>query len=143
MLLTESKKLSFSGHESFQCRGLWLKKGFDFIEAGNSFSSEDAVMKLGVGKNMVNAIRYWMRAFGLTEEGDEPTELARKLLSDTDGWDPYLEDHTSLWLLHHQLAITQRASTYHLIFNGLRRDKIEFNRSHFVSYVNRQATLRG
>ncbi|MEZ0485719.1 DUF4007 family protein [Fibrella aquatica] len=37
-------KLSFSGHDSFQCRALWLKKGFDFIDAGNSFTGKDAIM---------------------------------------------------------------------------------------------------
>ncbi len=132
-------RLSFSGHDSFQCRGLWLKKGFDFLEAGNSFTSEDAVMKLGVGKNMVNAIRYWMRAFGLTKDGDQTTDLAKKLLADETGWDPYLEDKASLWLLHYELIRYQRASTYHLIFNGLRRDKIEFTKTHFFTYATRQA----
>ena len=136
-------KLSFSGHDSFQCRGLWLKKGFDFLEAGNSFNSEEAVMKLGVGKNMVNAIRYWMRVFGLTKDGDRLTDFARKLLNDKDGWDPYLEDKASLWLLHYELICYQRASTYHLIFNGLRRDKIEFTKTHFFTYATRQAASQG
>ena len=143
LFYTPQPKLSFSGHESFQCRGLWLKKGFDFIAAGNSFTSEDAVMKLGVGKNMVNAIRYWMRAFGLTKENDQLTTLAKRLLNDKDGWDPYLEDEASLWLLHYQLVTVERASTYPLILNGLRRDKIEFTKTHFVNYANRQATTRG
>ena len=110
---------------------------------GNSFNSEDAVMKLGVGKNMVNAIRYWMRAFGLTKDGDRLTDLARKLLNDKDGWDPYLEDKASLWLLHYELIRFQRASTYHLIFNGLRRDKIEFTKTHFATYTARQAASQG
>ena len=57
-------KFTFSGHDSFQCRHLWLKKGFDFVKSGKSFSDEDAVVILGVGKNMVNSIRFWMKAFG-------------------------------------------------------------------------------
>jgi hypothetical protein len=56
-------KLTFSGHESFQCRYLWLKKGYDFVKKGGSFNKEDAVVELGVGKNIVGAIRYWMGAF--------------------------------------------------------------------------------
>ena len=143
MLAFEPKKLSFSGHESFQCRSLWLKKGYDFVTTGNSFVSEEAVVELGVGKNMVNAIRYWMKAFGLTTETDKPTQLAQKLLNDVDGWDPYLEDLGTLWLLHYQLATTARASAYGLIFNGLRRDKIEFTKSHFLNYAKRQAEIRG
>lgn len=141
MLVFDQKKLSFSGHESFQCRSLWLKKGYDFVKAGHSFNNEDAVVELGVGKNMVNAIRYWLRAFGLAYENDAPTPLAHRLLNDVDGWDPYLEDEGSLWLLHYQLVTVGRASTYSLIFNGLRRDRIEFTRSHFVTYAKRQAEI--
>lgn len=57
-------KYTFSGHETFQCRHLWLKKGYDFVKANRSFNDEDAVLILGVGKNMVNSIRFWMKAFG-------------------------------------------------------------------------------
>ncbi len=142
MLTLDPKKLSFSGHESFQCRNLWLKKGYDFAKANHSFTDEDAVVELGVGKNMVNAIRFWMKAFGLTKpDSDEPNDLADKLFNDETGWDPYLEDEASLWLLHYQLLVTDRASTYNLIFNGLRRDRVEFTRDHFVNYVKRQAEI--
>jgi hypothetical protein len=142
MIALEPRKLSFSGHESFQCRSLWLKKGYDFASAGYSFNDESAVVELGVGKNMVNAIRYWMRAFGLTKpDSDEPNELAHKLFNDADGWDCYLEDLGTLWLLHYQLVTTGKASTYNLIFNGLRRDKIEFSKSHFANYAKRQAEI--
>ncbi len=113
------------------------------MKAGHSFNNEDAVVELGVGKNMVNAIRYWMKAFGLTYENDKPTPLAERLLNDLDGWDPYLEDEATMWLLHYQLVTTSRASTYGLIFNGLRRDKIEFTRTHFLNYAKRQAEIRG
>jgi hypothetical protein len=141
IIIPAPKKLSFSGHESFQCRSLWLKKGYDFIKAGYSFTNESAVVELGVGKNMVNAIRHWMKAFGLTKpDSDEPNELANNLFKD-DGWDPYLEDLGTLWLLHYLLITTGKASTYNLIFNGLRRDKIEFTKSHFVNYARRQAEM--
>lgn len=56
-------KYTFSGHESFPCKSLWLKKGFDFCQQGGSFSSPQAVVSLGVGKNMVTSINYWMKAF--------------------------------------------------------------------------------
>jgi len=43
----------FSGHETFVVRSFWPKKGYDFIASGGKFSDDDAVVKLGVGKNMV------------------------------------------------------------------------------------------
>lgn len=48
MLTLEPRKLSFSGHESFQCRSLWLKKGYDFANAGYSFNDESAVVEFDV-----------------------------------------------------------------------------------------------
>ena len=53
-------KYVFSGHESFSCKQLWLKKGYDFLVNGNNFNAPDSVVKLGVGKNMVSSIRYWL-----------------------------------------------------------------------------------
>ena len=72
-------KYVFSGHESFTCKTLWLKKGYDFITNQHNFNAPDAVVKLGVGKNMVASIRYWMHAFGMTDN-DELTDIAHYLL---------------------------------------------------------------
>ena len=47
----------FSGHESFPCKSMWLKKGYDYLVDRNRFTDPDAVVKLGVGKNMVQSIR--------------------------------------------------------------------------------------
>ena len=131
-------KYTFSGHESFQCRHLWLKKGYDFVKNGKSFSDEDAVVELGVGKNMVSSIRFWMKAFNILSPDDELTNIAHKLLDD-NGWDPYLEDEASLWLLHYQLVKKGFASTYSIVFNELRREKIEFTKHNFISLVKRKA----
>lgn len=131
-------KYSFSGHDSFQCRQQWLKKGYDHKLANRSFHEEDAVVYLGVGKNMVSAIRYWMRAFDLLDNNDNLTELAHRIFAD-DGWDPYLEDEASLWLLHYHLIKKSTASSYNLIFNELRRERIEFSRSNFIAFVKRKA----
>ena len=54
-------RYSFSGHESFHCKSLWLKKGYDFICNQKHFTDTDSVVELGVGKNMVSAIRYWLK----------------------------------------------------------------------------------
>ncbi len=132
--MIDVKKPMFSGHESFQCRHLWLKKGYDFVQQGRSFSSEDAVLDLGVGKNMVGAIRYWLRAFDLLEEKNQPTLFAQLLLDD-EGYDPYIEDDATLWLLHYHLVKKGFATTYFLIFNELRKERIEFTEEHFVKFV--------
>ncbi len=127
-------KPTFSGHDTFACRSLWLKKGYEFVKNNGSFNSPDAVVALGVGKNMVSSIRYWMRAFDMLDNEDNLTELAKNLLDD-NGWDPYLEDEGSLWLLHYHLVKKAHATIYYLIFNELRRQKIEFSKENFVKFV--------
>lgn len=129
----------FSGHETFQCRHLWLKKGYDYIKAGKSFASADAVVDLGVGKNMVTSIRYWMRSFDLLEDNDsKPNEFADYLLGEK-GKDPYLEDDASLWLLHHRLVRKGYATSYSLIFNELRKERIEFSKGSFAKFMQLKA----
>ena len=91
----------FSGHETFHCRHFWLKKGFDFIEQGLEFNDPQAVVNLGVGKNMVSSIQHWLNAFSLIENNDL-SEFSMRVF-DNDGYDPYLENNGSLWLLHYYL----------------------------------------
>lgn len=134
---TYTIKYTFSGHDSFQCRQLWLKKGYDFVKEEQSFNSEDAVVKLGVGKNMVSAIRYWMKAFNIIDSKDNPTEFGTKLFDEETGYDPYLEDEASLWLLHYQLVKTGLASIYSIIFNEFRKEKLFFTKETFLNYLKR------
>ncbi|MBG8553455.1 DUF4007 family protein [Hymenobacter sp. BT594] len=50
---------SFAGHQTFAMRSAWLKKGVDaLLQDPAIFSAEGALVELGVGKNMVSAIRH-------------------------------------------------------------------------------------
>ncbi len=122
-----SLQMHFSGHETFAFRYGWLKKGADAVSADPLiFTHEDALVRLGVGKNMVRSIRYWCLAMGLVEEDDTvPNNRGRALrltpigtaLLGSGGWDPYLEDPASLFLLHwHLIRSAVPATTWHLGF---------------------------
>ncbi len=139
MVLENSKitKYTFSGHDSFQCRQLWLKKGYDFVQAGRNFNEEDAVVQLGVGKNMVSSIRFWLKAFNIIDSKDIPTEFGKRLFHNENGYDPFLEDEASIWLLHYQLVKNGFASIYSIIFNEFRKEKLFFDKEIFVNYVRR------
>jgi len=110
----EIQKGGVSRHETFAPRYGWLKKGYEAASIdGDIFNAQDAIERLGVGKNMVRSIRSWSLAFHLLEHHDlkrkgqgslKPSDLGNKLLNN-DGWDPYLEDLASLWLLHWQLFL--------------------------------------
>ena len=120
--MASAVQYQFSGHETFPFRYPWLKKGFDAVADDPSvFTRDDATTTLGVGKNMVRSIRHWCLAGGILEEngklGLRPTAFGRLLLAD-DGLDPYLEDPSTLWLLHWQIATNRtRATTWFWVFS--------------------------
>ena len=61
-------RVSFGRHESFPLRFGWITKGLDALATDtNVFAGEDATVTLGVGKNMVAAMRYWLLATGMVE----------------------------------------------------------------------------
>ena len=130
-------QLTFSGHETFHCRHLWLRKGYDFLRSGRRFSEDSAVVELGVGKNMVTAIKYWLRAFAIVDHEDEIQDLADYLFSE-EGRDPYLEKNGSLWLLHYHLVTRAKASIYSLVFNEFRKERLEFTKEHLTWFLKRK-----
>ena len=86
-MIRNISKPIFSGHESFACKSHWLKRGYDFVNAGNNFNDDEAVVHLGVGKNMVASIRFWLKAFGLLQE-DGLAPIAGYIFDDASGKDP-------------------------------------------------------
>lgn len=130
-------RYSFSGHESFYCKSLWLKKGYDFLAEGHSFLEDNAVVRLGVGKNMVSSIRFWLKAFGLTDN-DQLTPLAELIFDAERGYDSFMEDTGTLWLLHYNLVHTKVASLYNLLFTDYQREKKEFDKVSLDAYIQRK-----
>ena len=134
MSINNNKKYAFSGHESFPCKSLWLKKGYDFVVGGNDFNSPEAVIGLGVGKNMVASIRFWLKAFGIVDN-DELTWLGNYLFDDKNGTDKYLEDIATLWLLHFNLVFSEEATLYNMFFCGVQKERTHFEREQLLTYV--------
>lgn len=97
--------MRFSGHETFACRYAWIPKALHAVtDNPDLFSDEDAAMvELGVGKNMVRSIRFWIEAAGMAKpserKGIAPTVLGTKIFL-RHGHDRFLEDITTLWLIH-------------------------------------------
>ncbi|USE35844.1 DUF4007 family protein [Endozoicomonas sp. SCSIO W0465] len=136
----------FSGHETFPLRYGWLYKAVSSVRekydgkplkpvtSGSSEDKEKAVVRMGVGKNMVSSIAYWAIASKMIDETnrkkDTLTEVAADLFGEEEGdsgWDPYMERVGTVWLLHWLLN-----RDYHTVtsyrwffnrFNGQRFDK--------------------
>ena len=122
-------KYTFGRHGSFQLRYGWLTKGFLAFKANHEvFSSNEATVTLGVGKNMVNSIFYWLKATGIINHKNI-TDFGEKLLGE---FDPYLEDDATLWLLHLKLSQNVELSTsiYWL-----------FNHFHKINFTTNEAFI--
>ena len=139
--LPDKINLSFSGHQAFPFRYTWLKKGVDAVrENPTIFADDSATITLGVGKNMVRSICYWCQTTRLIKfDGVGPnhrrrfitTELGNKIFAD-DGFDPYLEDAATLWLIHWNIATNDsQATTWFWAFSIFSQN--EFRKDKFIS----------
>lgn len=134
--------MRFSGHESFPFRYSWLPKAFSALiaEGPNCLSDdEDAMRLLGLGKNMVKSLRFWLQATGIAEPaqgGFGITRFGHALLAQHD---PYLEDRRSLWLLHWKLATNpDPIFAWHYLLN--RWQHPDLARSEVVKTFRREAS---
>jgi hypothetical protein len=131
-------KLHYSGHDTFVVRTFWPKKGYDFITHNGDFNADNSVVELGVGKNMVSSIKFWMKALNLINEDDNrQTQLADFLFAE-NGADPYLEDTASIWILHYFLIKYNYATIYNLVFNQFRKERSTFTKKQLHTYIKRQ-----
>ncbi len=99
-----------SGHESFACRYTWLPKAVRGLHANPKLFSDDqqAMVDLGVGKNMVRAIRFWSQVAGVVTVtgrgvGHTLSDFGQSLLGE-GGHDEFMEDIRTLWLIHWNLS---------------------------------------
>jgi len=112
----------FAKHETFHIREGWLTKGLLSIqEEPRIFLDSHAPQELGLGKNMVRALRFWMQATGLaieTFDAGLKVQVATDLGELIRDHDPYLELDGSLWLIHHQLVCSREfATSWYWFFN--------------------------
>ena len=132
----------YSGHESFPCRYGWLPKLYEAVAVDpDVFSSDErAILALGLGKNMVKAIRFWGQVFGLleVERGTaRNTEFARRMLDPETGLDPYLEDMGSLWRLH--WSVTAHAGLGAWVATFLELQDTQIARERLIDLVRSRA----
>ena len=128
MRLVDATEPTFARHETFHPRYGWFRKAYSFAAWNpHIFTRDDAPVLIGVGKNMVRSIRFWGLAAKLIIEDPQspnrrapglvPTRLGHALFGET-GWDPYMEDPGTLWLLHWMLlAPPSRLPVWWLAFN--------------------------
>ena len=133
--------MKFRAHETFTIRKGWLNKGLRAITAVPDVfvSREDNPMDvLGIGANMVKALRYWLQATKLTTE----PQFGRKYQNKTDigeiiyDNDPYFEEIGSLWIVHYLLATNEDdATAWYIFFNEF--GALEFSEDDFYKSLRK------
>jgi len=127
---------TFAKHEKFYIRSGWLKKGLNALEDNSHIFLEtiNAMDELGIGKNMIMSLRYWMQATNLTNEKydggekiQEKTDFAKTILN----YDPFFEDKATFWLLHYNLVQNKElATTWYWFYNHF--NYVEFDQELFI-----------
>lgn len=124
------KKPTFSGHETFPLRQLWLRKAFHEVSACGAFApkslfaDEQSIERFGVGKNMVSSIKHWALACDVIVDSHDnggfvAGEIGNVLFGEK-ACDPFLESNATLWLIHWLLAgRAKRSATWYILFNFL------------------------
>lgn len=138
-----SQKYQFSGHETFPLRQLWPMKAVKLANAmanqkkSLNLSSEQTMIWLGIGKNMVSSLSYWTKTAGLLTDQNKPTELGQSLFGSADGrqgFDPYCESPNTAWLIHWNLATSEKNCTaFWYVFNHV--SKIQFTRADLIDDI--------
>lgn len=115
-MATEKVKIKLQGHEKFALREGWVNKALMLLpDNSDAFIRKDATDLFGIGSNMVKSLRYWMKAFGLTNvQGTELSDVGKLIAK----FDPYLENMFSLWVMHSHIAKNKEdATTWFMFFN--------------------------
>ena len=115
--------MKFRAHDTFFIRKGWISKGMRYVDKdGDVFISkvENPMDVLGIGANMVKALRYWLQALCLTTEPPKGkrtqsfTEFGRIVFEK----DKYIEELGTLYLLHYKLVSNAKlATSWYYFFN--------------------------
>ena len=105
---------------------------------------DEAMVRLGLGKNMVQSLRFWVQAMRVAEQasggGLQLTGFGKRVFG-PKGFDPYLEDITTLWLLHWQLCSHHDNPLFAWDFLFNRHNEPEIIRSNVLAAIDRESRM--
>ena len=134
----------FSGHQTFPLRITWIPKAVGEIAAGRDPLSDidEGITRLGLGKNMVEALRCWIEAFQIasrTEGKWTLTPIGALIFDPADGLDRYFEDVSTAWLLHWLISTNDDAPffAWECLFN--RWPATEFSASQVIDALQKES----
>jgi hypothetical protein len=102
--------MGFGQHQSFYLRINWLRKALKHMDDGKFLYNVKAPELLGLGKNMVQSLRYWVGATDVVsvEKNHMTVTDFGRLLND---YDKFIEIHDTASIVHYHLVDEQEPST--------------------------------
>ena len=130
--------MRFRAHETFAIRKGWLHKGMkNVVNSPTVFIDKEVnpMEKLGLGTNMVKALRYWLQVAGLTTENQKTrmqtlTEFGELVWKN----DKYIEEDGTLYLIHYFLSSNKKMGTsWYYFFNHY--NATEFTKESYLESI--------
>ena len=138
--------MKFRAHDTFFIRKGWLSKGMKYVHAKPDVfvdKDENPMDVLGIGSNMVKALRYWLQTVGLTQEPNygRRTQTFTALGQIIFEKDRYIEEIGTLLLLQYRLSSNiEEATAWYFFFNEFSMS--EFSREDFVASLQNYVLMR-
>lgn len=139
--------MKFRAHDTFFIRKGWLSKGMAHVVADPEvFVSKinNPMDVLGIGANMVKALRYWLQAVGLTLEAKKGKRVQNlthfgKLIYEND---TYIEELGTLQLLQYKLANNiEEATSWYFFYNVFNMS--QFTQEDFITQIQSYLEMNG
>ena len=139
--------MKFRAHDTFFIRKGWLNKGMKHVHQKPHLfvdKEENPMDVLGIGSNMVKALRYWLQAVGLTQEprSGRRTQTLTPFGERVFAHDRFIEEMGTLYLLHYKLVTNKEDATawyyFYNVFNAT-----EFSREDFVNALQSYILMSG
>lgn len=139
-------EMKFRAHDTFFIRKGWISKGMRYVAKTNGEvfinKNENPMDVLGIGSNMVKALRYWLQAIGITEE----PKSGKRIQTFTDfgrlvfEHDKYIDELGTLYLLHYKLATNKEwATSWYYFFNKFSLS--DFTKEDFVLQIGNYISI--
>lgn len=113
--------MAYGQHQSFHLRDRWLSKALKSIEGDERFFYDDnAFEKIGLGKNMVQSLRFWAEATKVVDKQESKkhshtlSDLGKLILK----YDKVIQLQDTASILHYKLTSDKDlASSWYWFFN--------------------------
>lgn len=140
--------MAYARHQSFYLRDKWVSKGIKAVNGDpRFFFDKDGFEKIGLGKNMVQALRFWLLATAIMEEvhtdGNKEHQLTDLGLV-IDKVDRLLQKNELVSILHFHLVrnSTDLSTVFYWYFNVYKETITQRNdlKRSFKTWVKKNET---